>query len=205
MDGCDCRGNGPGEEPQAQGEDRGADHEAEKFVFGTQGEALAVVGDDEFVVVDAGEHAEHAAEAKAEEGETGVGGGHAEGLVDWWEGLGEHVDEGERDGADDGYQEDNGFGEEEVDGAKEGHGEEGAEVRDTVWVEALHHHLGLLAEGLAQAADFLVEEEGRSRFTDAEQETRDKAGDDGGYVEHPSPERSQYCLESVLGTYQFKA
>lgn len=120
-----------------------------------------------------------------------MSGCHAEGLVDWGQGLGEHVDEGEGDGADDGYEEDNGLGEEEVDGAEEGHGEEGAQVGDPVRVEALHHDRGLLAEGLAQMADFLVEEEGRSRFADAEQETRDEAGDDGCYVEHPSPGHSQ--------------
>jgi hypothetical protein len=51
----------------------------------------------------------------------------------------------------------------------------------------------------------LVEEEGRSRFADAKQETRDEAGDDGCYVEHPSPGDSQYCLGSVQGTYQSKA
>lgn len=70
MHGCDCGGNGPGEEPQAESEDGGADHEAQELVFGAEGEVLAVVGDDELVVVDTSEHAEHAPEAETEEGET---------------------------------------------------------------------------------------------------------------------------------------
>ena len=93
MDVGDAGRDGPGEEPEADGESGAGCHEGGDFGFGAEGDVLLAVGCEFLLVVDAGEDVEEETEEDGEEGEGGGGGvGPAEGGVDDREAFGQAVD-----------------------------------------------------------------------------------------------------------------
>lgn len=106
-----ARRNGPGEPPRANGEGGRADGEAEQLVLGREQAALALAARHDAVVEEARQHAEDDAQTDGQEGQRGGFRGEAEVLVHRRQRDGEEVDDGGGDGADHGYHEDDGLGE----------------------------------------------------------------------------------------------